>query len=66
MIEWAGDYITKNTKYKEIVMTWIGDFNPKMLKVCRNLGAERYREMKTYRYLFDRTATFERYPIIGS
>src|SRR5690606_18592450 len=66
MIDWAGDYITKNTKYKEIVMTWIGDFNPKMLKVCRNLGAERYREMKTYRYLFDRTATFERYPIIGS
>lgn len=66
MIDWAGDYVTKNTKYKEIVMTWIGDFNPKMLKVCRNLGAERYREMKTYRYLFDRTATFERYPIIGS
>jgi len=66
MIHWAGEYITKNTKYREIVMTWIGDFNPKMLKVCQNLGATRYREMKTYRYLFDRNAVFERHPIIRS
>lgn len=65
MIDWAGDYVTKNTNYKEIVMTWIGDFNPKMLKVAHNLGAERYREMKTYRYLFDREAPFERYPLIN-
>lgn len=64
MIHWAGEYVNKNTRYQEIVMTWIGDFNPKMLKVCENLGAERYREMKTYRYLFDRTLPFERCPIV--
>lgn len=64
MIDWAGEYITRKTNYREIVMTWIGDFNPKMLKVCRNLGAERFREMKTYRYLFDRAKPFERYPIM--
>lgn len=64
MIEWAGNYLTKNTNYREIVMTWIGDFNPKMLKVCQNLGAKRFRELKTYRYLFDRTKVFERAPII--
>lgn len=66
MIDWAGDYITQNTNYKEIVMTWIGDFNPKMLKVAQNLQAERYREMKTYRYLFDQHAPFHRYPIINA
>lgn len=66
MIDWAGTYFTENTKYREIVMTWIGDFNPKMLKVCQNLGAKRYREMKTYRYLFDQNAPFKRYPIINS
>lgn len=66
MIDWAGKYFSQKTKYREIVMTWIGDFNPKMLRVCQNLGAERYREMKTYRYLFDRSLPFERYPIIGS
>lgn len=65
MIDWAGSYVTKNTNYKEIVMTWIGDFNPKMLRVCENLGATRYRELKTFRYLFDRNKTFERYPIIN-
>lgn len=66
MIDWAGSYVTKNTNYQEIVMTWIGDFNPKMLKVCENLGATRYRELKTYRYLFDRNIPFERYPLIDS
>lgn len=66
MIDWAGDYITKNTNYQNIVLTWVGDFNPKMLKVCENLSAELYRELKTYRYLFDRSAPFQRYPIINA
>ena len=64
MIHWAGDYLRKNTRYNEIVMTWVGDFNPKMIKVCENLGAVRYREMKTYRFLFDRTVPFERCPVV--
>lgn len=64
MIHWAGNYLKKNTGYDEIVMTWVGDFNPKMIKVCENLGAARYREMKTYRYLFDRTIPFERCPVV--
>lgn len=65
MIHWAGEYLKKKKLYDEIVMTWVGDFNPKMLKVCENLGATRYREMKTYRYLFDRSKEFERCPIVG-
>lgn len=64
MIHWAGEYLKKKKLYDKIVMQWIGDFNPKMIKVAENLGAERYREMKTYRYLFDRNAPFERCPIV--
>lgn len=66
MIKVMGDYIqnTKPHPYTRTVLQWIGDFNPKMLKVCENLGGSRYREMKTYRYLFDRTKEFKRHPII--
>ena len=64
MIHWAGNYLTEKKLYDKIVMQWIGDFNPKMLKVAENLGAERYREMQTYRYLFDRNIPFERCPMV--
>ncbi|MEX1131876.1 MAG: hypothetical protein WEC15_01515 [Flavobacteriales bacterium] len=50
--------------YKDTVLTWVGDFNPRMVKVCENLGADNYRTLATYRYLFDRNKPFERQPII--
>lgn len=66
MIKFMGDAIQKPKKpmYTKTVLQWIGDFNPKMLKVCENLGGEKYREMETYRYLFDRTKEFKRHPIL--
>ncbi len=50
--------------YKDTILTWIGDFNPRMIKVCENLGAVNYRTLATYRYLFDRSLPFERHPVI--
>ncbi len=64
MIVYADKHLVSNKLYKDTVLTWIGDFNPRMLKVCQNLGTENYRDLATYRYLFDRTRTFERMPII--
>lgn len=49
--------------YKTIEMNWIGDFNPKMMRVCEQLNAEIFKTHHTYRYLFDRTKPFERHPI---
>lgn len=49
--------------YKTIEMNWIGDFNPKMMRVCEQLLAEIYKTHHTYRYLFDRTKPFERHRI---
>lgn len=64
MIKWSQLNIVGKTQYNKTVLTWIGDFNPKMLKVCDNLGAEVYRKYATYRFLFDREKPFERCPII--
>ncbi|MFC3196770.1 hypothetical protein ACFOET_04005 [Parapedobacter deserti] len=52
------------TQYEELQMNWIGDFNPKMMNVARYIGGKIYKTHYTYRYLFDRTRPFERYPII--
>ena len=49
--------------YKTIEMNWIGDFNPKMMRVCEQLLAEIYKTHHTYRYLFDSEKPFERHPI---
>lgn len=64
MIKWSQLNITGKTQYNRTVLTWIGDFNPKMLKVCDNLGAEVFRKYATYRFLFDREKPFTRCPII--
>lgn len=64
MIKWAEDNVVPIVNYNQTVLTWIGDFNPKMLKVCENLGAKVYRNYATYRYLFDRNKPFERCPIV--
>lgn len=50
----------ESKKYKKLIITWIGDFNPKMMKIVQNLGAENYMTLKTYRKLFDENADFER------
>lgn len=49
--------------YKSIEMNWIGDFNPKMMRVCEQLLADIYKTHHTYRYLFDREKPFERHKI---
>tara|TARA_B100000795_G_C22754806_1_gene421023 strand:- start:161 stop:1327 length:1167 start_codon:yes stop_codon:yes gene_type:complete len=61
----AADYLrTKRPNYKDVVVTWIGDFNPKMMHVTKSMGAKKYHDLKTYRKLFDENTIFERSPII--
>ena len=51
--------------YTKVIQSWIGDFNPKMIKVCENfLGSDIYQKLTTYRYLFDKKAVFKPHPII--
>ena len=64
MIVYAEKTIVDKKLYKDTILTWIGDFNPRMIRVCENLGAENYRSLATYRFLFDRNKPFERHPVI--
>ncbi|NQX91580.1 MAG: hypothetical protein HRT74_05540 [Flavobacteriales bacterium] len=65
MIKWAGDNISTLGRYKTTTLTWIGDFNPKMIKIAENLGATKYRTLYTYRMLFDPNKPFKRAPVGG-
>jgi GNAT superfamily N-acetyltransferase len=56
--------IQRKKLYDGIIITWIGDFNPKMITIIKALGASKIRQMATYRKLFDPNALFERSPII--
>jgi GNAT superfamily N-acetyltransferase len=49
--------------YTEIEFSWVGDFNPKMKNIFLSVGSVPAKSYKTYRYLFDRTKPFKRYPI---
>jgi hypothetical protein len=51
-------------RYVEYEMNWIGDFNPKMINVVEQIGAEVTKRHVTYRKLFDASKPFKRAPIL--
>lgn len=62
---WEGtQHLRKHTDFKVTEMQWIGDFNPKMIKIAENLDTTVTRKLATYRYLFDRDREFERHPML--
>ncbi|WP_294270490.1 hypothetical protein [uncultured Chryseobacterium sp.] len=60
---WEGtQHLRKHTDFKVTELQWIGDFNPKMIRIAENLDTTVTRKLATYRYLFDRETAFERHP----
>ncbi len=51
-------------RYDEYEMNWIGDFNPRMINVVEQVGADVSKRHATFRKLFDETKPFKRSPII--
>jgi hypothetical protein len=49
--------------YKQIEISWVGDFNTKMRKMAESINAKHVVTHSTYRYLFDRKKEFKRYPM---
>lgn len=49
--------------YTEIEFSWVADFNPKMRKIFIAVGCIPVKNYITYRYLFDRSKDFKRYPL---
>lgn len=58
--------VIQQTDYTEYEMQWIGDFNPKMINVAKNMG-ETYpsRVLTTYRYIFDPAIPFTPHPVVS-
>lgn len=65
MIVEGAKLIQNHSEYVDYEMQWQGDFNPKILNISRNLGAQVSRTLVTYRYLFDRSKEFKRHPIFN-
>lgn len=62
---WEGTkHLRKHTDFEVTELQWIGDFNPKMMKIAENLDTTVTRKLATYRYLFDRNKPFERHPTL--
>ena len=58
---WEGTkHFREATDFEDYEMQWIGDFNPKMIKIAESLETKVTRKLATYRYLFDRTKEFKR------
>jgi hypothetical protein len=52
-------------QYDEYEMNWIGDFNPKMIRVAEQVTPNVVKRHATYRKLFDESKPFKRFPIMN-
>ncbi|PIF05724.1 MAG: N-acetyltransferase [Draconibacterium sp.] len=46
--------------YKELELSWAGDFNPRIVALYESVGGKRMKTHYTMRYLFDREKPFKR------
>jgi len=52
-------------KYEDVYVSWIGDFNPKMIRFVERVNIEGIFTLVTYKKLFDPKAKFKRHPTLG-
>ena len=60
----AAEHLNALDTWGPMEMTWIGDFNPKMIHIAEGVGGKVTKTYQTMRYLFDRDKEFKRAPII--
>lgn len=51
----------KNPHITQIELSWVGDFNPKMIALYQSTGAQHAKTHHTYMYMIDKTIPFKRY-----
>ncbi len=64
MIVYFEDEVGQGVKYTDLEMNWIGDFNPKMIRLVKQIGSKVKKTHVTYRFLFDREKKFTRAKVI--
>jgi hypothetical protein len=57
--------IIPQRKYDTLEIAWVGDFNPKMMRLMGLLNTKKERLYTTYRFVFDREREVRRAPVIG-
>ncbi len=50
-----------NPHFKEIELSWVGDFNPKMIAIYQATGAQHAKTHHTYMYMIDKSIPFKRF-----
>ena len=51
----------KKSWLEELELSWVGDFNPKMIAIYEALGAHKVKTHITFRYLINSELPFKRY-----
>jgi GNAT superfamily N-acetyltransferase len=51
----------KKPWFKELELSWVGDYNPKMIAIYEALGAKKAKTHFTYRYFINKELPFKRY-----
>lgn len=51
----------KRPWFSELELSWVGDYNPKMIAIYEALGAAKAKTHITYRYMIDKSLPFIRY-----
>ena len=51
----------KKPYYRELELSWVGDFNPKMISIYNAIGAKMAKKHITYRHIFNPEVEFQRY-----
>lgn len=49
--------------YRELELSWVGDFNPKMISMYEAIGAHKAKTHLTMRYMIDDTLPFKMYKV---
>ncbi len=58
------DIVISRGHYKSLIINWIGDFNPKMVRLMDHIGAKRDYTLVTYRKLLRDDLEFVRHAVI--
>lgn len=51
----------RKSHYTQVELSWVGDFNPRMIAIYEAVGAKHYKTHHTYRYMIDKSIPFERF-----
>jgi hypothetical protein len=53
--------VDKRPHYKQVELSWVGDFNPKMISLYKATGAYHAKTHHTYRYMINKAITYRRF-----